>query len=157
MSRLIAVVALTVPALLLGSCMHGRQAMSAGMDWSLHQTPEEGVKLAYGAPASDNVVLMLTCQPGAGQVRLSTVAAKPQSAIVLKSGSDRSSLTATAMPGGPVEGHYMEANAAATDKTLARFARTGDLTLVQGKASIELPAKGAAREQVSRFFTACAA
>ena len=90
MVRLIAILALTVPAALLGSCMHGRQSLAEGMAWSLHQTPEEGMKLAYGAPASDNVVLMMTCQPGAGQVLLSSVSGQPQSAIVLKSGRDRS-------------------------------------------------------------------
>jgi hypothetical protein len=157
MVRLIAILTLTAPALLLGSCMHGRQSLAEGMAWSLHQTPEEGVKLAYGAPASDNVVLMLTCQPGAGDVLLSSVSAKPQSTIVLKSGGDRSSLSATAMPGGPADAHYVEANAPASDKTLARFSRTGDLTLVQGDSVIALPAKGAARDQVTRFFTACRA
>lgn len=157
MVRLIAILALTAPALLLGSCMHGRQALADGMDWSLHQTPEEGVKLAYGAPASDNVVLMLTCQPGAGQVMLSTVATQPQPAIVLKSGGDRSRLNATAMPGGPADAHYLEATTSTSDKALARFAKTGDLTLVQGKSAIALPAKGAAKSQVDRFFTACRA
>lgn len=157
MVRLIAILALTAPALMLGSCMHGRQALAEGMSWSLHETPEEGVKLAYGAPASDNVVLMLTCRPGAGQVQLSTVAAEPQSAIVLKSGADRSRLSATAQPGGPADAHYLEAEAPASDKTLIRFAKTGDLALIQGKSTIALPAKGAARDQVSRFFTTCAA
>ena len=157
MFRPIAILALTVPAMLLGSCMHGRQSLAEGMSWSLHQTPEEGVKLAYGAPASDNVVLMLTCQPGAGQVQLSSVSARPQDAIVLKSGADRSRLSATAMPGTTADAHYLEANAPASDKTLARFARTGALTLVQGDSAIALSAKGPARDEVSRFFTTCKA
>ena len=68
MIRPAAITVLTASVLLLGSCMHGQEAMSSGMAWSLHETPEEGAKLAYGAPNSDNVALMLSCQPASGQV-----------------------------------------------------------------------------------------
>ncbi|MBI1406805.1 MAG: hypothetical protein GC145_11840 [Caulobacter sp.] len=157
MIRLTAILGMTAPLLLLGSCMHGQQALSSGMAWSLQQTPEEGAKLAYGAPASDNVVLMMTCQPGGGEVLVSTVSATPAPTIVLTSGRERSALAATDAPSGMGEGHYLEASTHSADKALARFARTGDLTLVQNSRSVRLAANTADRPQVAGFFKACAA
>ncbi|MBX3479567.1 MAG: hypothetical protein KF842_04145 [Caulobacter sp.] len=157
MIRLTAILGMTAPLLLLGSCMHGQQALSSDMAWSLQQTPEEGAKLAYGAPASDNVVLMMTCQPGAGEVTVSTVSAAPAPAIVLASGRERATLAATGGPSGMGEGHYLEASTRAANKALARFARTGDLTLVQDSRSVKLAANAADRPQVAGFFKACTA
>jgi hypothetical protein len=155
MSRLIAVLGITA-ALGLGSCVH-QQGAAPPMAWSLHQTPEEGVKLAYGAPASDNVVLMMTCQPGSDRVLLSTTSAGGPARIVLKSGRDRSALPATAAPSGLGEGQILEAAAAPSDKALAGFARNGELSLVQTGRDIALPAPGEQMGDVTRFFDACSA
>lgn len=157
MTRLIAVLGLTSSVLLLGSCMHGQQALSSGMAWSLQSTPEEGAKLAYGAPASDNVVLMMTCKPGAGEVRLSTVSNIAAPSIVLRSGREKSSLSATDAPSGMGDGHFLEASAGPTDKALARFARTGDLILVQGNRSVNLAAAASDRPRIAGFFRTCQA
>ncbi|RYF95098.1 MAG: hypothetical protein EON95_02800 [Caulobacteraceae bacterium] len=156
MIRTVAITAMTASALLLGSCMHGQTAMASGMAWSLHETPEEGAKLAYGAPNSDNVALMLTCQPASGDVRVSTSALQPTPAIVLKSGRTESALPATATPS-MGEGHFLEAGAKANDPVLASFARTGDITLMQGKDRMKLSANSGDRPQISKFFATCAA
>lgn len=148
-----AIVALTGSVLLLGSCMHGPSYVAGDMGWSLHETPEEGAKLAYGAPNSDNVALMLTCQPSSGQVLVSTNTVAPAPAIVLKSGRTESALPATAMPS-MGEGHFLEAGTKANDPVLASFARTGDITLVQGKEQLKLSA-GGDRSQISKFFATC--
>jgi hypothetical protein len=157
MTRSIAVIGLTTSVLLLGSCMHGQQALTSGMAWSLQETPEEGVKLAYGAPASDNVVLMMTCQPGAGQVMVSTVSNTPDQKIVLKSGGKTSSMSSTTGPSGMGVGHYLEGSTPASDGAMTRFARTGDITLVQNTTSVRLSASRADRSQVARFFSTCRA
>ncbi len=155
MKRIAAITAVTASVLLLGSCMHGQAYVAGDMGWSLHETPEEGAKLAYGAPNSDNVALMMTCRPASGEVLVSTNALQPAPAIVLKSGKTETALPATATPS-MGEGHFLEAGAKANDPVLASFARTGDITLVQGKDQLKLPARGD-RSQISKFFAACAA
>ncbi|WGM38637.1 hypothetical protein [Caulobacter sp. NIBR1757] len=156
MNRIAAITALTASVLLLGSCMHGQAYVAGDMGWSLHETPEEGAKLAYGAPNSDNVALMMTCQPASGAVLVSTNAMQPAVAIVLKSGRTETALPATAMPS-MGEGHFLEAGARANDPVLASFARTGDITLMQGKDSMTLAARAGDRPRISRFFAACKA
>lgn len=156
MIRPAAITALTASVLLLGSCMHSQEAMSSGMAWSLHETPEEGAKLAYGAPNSDNVALMLSCQPSSGQVLVSTSATAPAPAIVLKSGKTETALPATAVPS-MGEGHFLEAGAKANDPVLASFARTGDISLVQGKDRVKLPTNSGDRPRISKFFATCSA
>jgi hypothetical protein len=155
MNRIAAITALTASVLLLGSCMHGQSYVAGDMGWSLHETPEEGAKLAYGAPNSDNVALMLSCQPASGNVRVSTASMQASPAIVLKSGKTEIALPATATPS-MGEGHFLEAGAKANDPVLASFARTGDITLMQGKDSMQLSAKGD-RTQISKFFATCKA
>eukprot|EP01030_Chromulinospumella_sphaerica_P021381 gene21381-21316_t len=110
MNRSVAIIALTTSVLLLGSCMHGGPYVAGDMAWSLHETPEEGAKLAYGAPNSDNVALMMTCQPASGEVLVSTNAVQSAPAIVLKSGKSETALPATATPS-MGEGHFLEAGA----------------------------------------------
>jgi hypothetical protein len=156
MIRPAAITALAASVLLLGSCMHRQESLSQGMAWSLHETPEEGAKLAYGTPNSDNVALMMTCQPASGEVRVSTAAIRPAPAIVLTSGGSETALPATAVPS-MGEGHFLEAGAKANDPVLASFARTGDITLVQGKDRMKLTATGGDRPQISKFFATCAA
>jgi hypothetical protein len=156
MIRPAAITVLTASVLLLGSCMHSQDALSSGMAWSLHETPEEGAKLAYGAPNSDNVALMLSCQPASGQVLVSTASVAPAPAIVLKSGKSETALPATATPS-MGEGHFLEAGAKANDPVLASFARTGDITLVQGKERVKLSARSGDRPQISKFFATCKA
>lgn len=156
MNRIAAMTALTASVLLLGSCMHGQAYVAGDMGWSLHETPEEGAKLAYGAPNSDNVALMLICQPASGEVRVSTAAMQAAPAIVLKSGKTEAALPAVATPS-MGEGHFLEADARANDPVLASFARTGDIVLVQGKDRMKLSAKGGDRPQINKFFASCRA
>ena len=156
MNRAVAITALTASVLLLGSCMHGQDSLSQGMAWSLHETAEEGAKLAYGAPNSDNVALMMTCQPASGDIRVSTSSLRSAPAIVLMSGRTETALPATATPS-MGEGHFLEAGAKANDPVLTSFARTGDISLVQGKDRMKLPATGGDRPRISKFFATCAA
>ena len=58
---------------LLTACTHGGYG-AVDLGWSLHHADGEGAKLAYGQADSDNVLLMMTCQPKSGQVLVSMTA-----------------------------------------------------------------------------------
>jgi len=77
-----------IAALMLAACAHEGGSVAPGMTWSLTSTKEEGSKLGYGAPDTDNLVLMLECQPKSGQVQvwLMGPAAEKPIPLVLSSG-----------------------------------------------------------------------
>ena len=153
MSRILAVVGI-VGAVALGSCVSQRATLNDGLAWSYQNNPGEGPKLAYGAPMSDNVVLMMTCDAGEGRARLSLLGGSPEAGLVLASGreSTRFGGEAVASPGA---GHLIETTAPLDATLLARFQRTGDLTLVDRSRSIRIDAEGSERADVKRFFKAC--
>lgn len=154
MSRILAVVGI-VGAVALGSCVSQRAALNDGFVWSYQNHEGEGPKLAYGAPMSDNVVLMMTCDAGDGRARLSLLGGSPEAGLVLASGreSTRFGGEAVAPPGA---GHLIETTAPLNAAPLARFQRTGDLTLVNRGRSVPINAEGSERADVKRFFRACA-
>ena len=144
---------------LLAACAHqGDGGARGGMAWSLHHAEGEGAKLAYGQPASDNVLLMMTCQPRSGQVLVSlTAPAGDAPAMIELSSKGRSSRLAGDLAPGMGDGAIIEAKASAIDPALASFARTGDLAVVEGDHSAKLPAGRAERAAVSDFFDQCRA
>lgn len=156
MSRILAAMGI-VSALALGSCMTAQQpAVSDGLAWSFQDNEGEGPKLAYGAPASDHVVLMMTCEPGTERVSLSLLGGSPQAGLVLASGDSKTKFGGEAVAS-PFAGHMIEADANLSAPPLARFQKTGDLTLIERGRSVELDAKGSERRDVSQFFEACRA
>jgi len=105
-----------IAVLSLGACAH-QPAPSAlpGMSWSLMNVEGEGAKLAFGAPNSDNVALMLVCEPGSGRVEVY----------------------------GPSAETSVELTAA--DPALAAFARTGEARFRQDLRAPAAPRETAAR------------
>src|SRR5690606_11908602 len=95
---------------LIGGCSHLRgDGEAQAMAWTLHATREEGVKLAYGQPNSDNVVVMMACQPQSQNVRLSApapVGAQPQ--VTLVSRGERQLLSGQLGPAGGAGGQLVE-------------------------------------------------
>lgn len=142
---------------LLASCAHQEPEAMPGMAWSLHASPQEGAKLAYGQPNSDNVVLMLTCAPASGRVTLSLLANAENApgAIELVSKGRRARFEGQVGPAGLGAGAVVEAEAPAADPTLASFERTGELFVVENGRRATLPVKPAERQAVSSFFAAC--
>ena len=142
---------------LLAACAHqGDGGGIKGMAWSLHHTEAEGAKLAYGQPASDNVVLMLSCRPQSGRVLVSLTApagAAPNS-IELKSRRQSTRLPGAAAPG-LGEGAIVEAEATVADPALKSFARTGDIAIVEEGRAAKLPAGRAEKAAVADFFAQC--
>jgi hypothetical protein len=60
---------LTLGGLTLGACAHD-QPREPGYAWNYMNSAEEGPKLAYGRPDSDDVVMMMACAPRAATVTL---------------------------------------------------------------------------------------
>lgn len=142
---------------LLAACAHqGDGGAHGGMAWSLHHAEGEGAKLAYGQPASDNVLLMMTCQPRSGSVlvSLTTPAGAAPQAIELASKGQASRLVGALAPG-MGDGAIIEAKTSAADPTLRNFARTGDLSVVEAGRTTKVPAGRAERAAVSDFFQQC--
>lgn len=140
----------------LGACAHPVATPGGGMAWSLNHTPEEGAKLAFGRPQSDDILVMLTCQSRSGQVRVS-LSAPADGPIEIASGDTRSRLAGASGPGMNDGAVLIEAAASAKDATLRRFARTGRLAVGVGSARAELPADREARTRIAAFFSSCRA
>lgn len=144
---------------LLAACAHQGDHPQAGMEWSLNHAEGEGAKLAYGQPASDHVLLMMSCEPGSGAVRVSMTAAADEipGAIALKSAGRVTRLEGQALPGMGEGSVLVEAETPASAPALASFARTGDLAVVQNGRNAPLPVRRGERETVQAFFAECRA
>lgn len=137
----------------LGSCVSGPQ--TPGFAWTFQRNEGEGPKLAYGAPASDNIVLMMTCEPGSSTIDMLLQGGSPDG-VVLASGNARERLRG-ALVASPGAGQMVEASARPDSAALAGFARTGDLSLTDRGRTVKLDASPAERRSVARFFEACRA
>ena len=124
--------------------------------WSFQQDEHEGTKLAYGAPSSDDVVLMMTCAPGSGHVMLSAMTERTREEIVLASGGARDRFSGEVLPS-ELGGLLLEAKVEAEARSLAAFARTGKLTMAANGETVSLAAHGEERAGVSQFFQVCRA
>lgn len=154
MSRILAISG-ALAALALGSCVSHQATLTDGFAWSYQNNEGEGPKLTYGAPMSDNVVLMMTCgEPGVATVSL--LGGSPQGGLILTSGGKPTRFGGD-LVSSPGLGHMIETEAPLASQPLARFERTGDLTLVDRGRKVELDARGAERKHVSHFFKACRA
>ena len=121
--------------------------------WFLDQTPQEGAKLAYGEAETDNVTLMLICQPHSGLIEVSVSGDKAGQVQLV------SRRVATRVLVRPPKGGDMEdlrvGEVRANDPALAAFANDGDLVLVDGGHRTPLPARPAERRLAGRFLAAC--
>lgn len=140
--------------MLLGSCI--TPLAIRGFAWSFQDQPGEGPKLAYGAPASDDILLMLTCEPGADRITVVLPNGSPRTGVVLASGGAKARLAGDTVAG-PGSGGMIEAPARPQTPPIARFARTGVLTLVDRGRRVRLDAAPHERPAIARFFTACQA
>lgn len=144
---------------LLAGCAHDGGRAPGGMAWSLHHAEGEGAKLAYGQPASDNVLLMMTCEPRSGRVLVSLTAPAGQArpAIELSSKRQTTRLTGAVTPGLGDNAVFVEAQARASDPALQSFAKTGDIAVVEQGREARLPVRRVERAAVSNFFDQCSA
>ena len=139
----------------LAGCAHQSppEAMP-GMAWSLNQVDGEGAKLAFGQPQSDNVLLMMSCQPKSGQVLVSANApTKVRPVLELSSRGTKARYMGAIGPA-PGEGTVIEAQAPAADPVFQSFAESGDLAVTIGGQRTAVPGD---RAKVRQFLTSCVA
>jgi hypothetical protein len=139
-------------------------AAEGGLDQKPRQTAQsayalhfddrgDSAALAFGAAKSDAVALMLECDKGSGVVRLSDAARGPEAALVLASGSDRTSVPAAFedSPAGPIVGGELPL----TSPPLAAFRASGRITVGQGAQAYEVAAGPEERARLAAFFASC--
>jgi len=128
-------------------------APAARMAWSLYETPEEGAKLAFGAPGSDDVPLLLSCRPGSGRVAVNVGAPDEQPRdLALSSGRATSRFPAAFQPD-LGEGSRLEATGPAAAPALTRFAATGELAVQADGRRLALPTLDP--RQAGKFMKTC--
>ena len=154
MSRLLSLAAVAA-TLSIGGCAHQDAAEADRFAWIYQENEYEGAKLAYGAPNTDDVLLMMICEPGSGQVQLSAMSGAGGDAIVLSSRNDQDRFAGHAGPSVFGGAWLIEAEARTAATSLRGFARTGDLALMEGRRKINVAAEPGERAQVTRFFEAC--
>jgi len=152
MRRAVAAFAALGFATVLAGCAHEKVATSS-YRWAYLQDDNEGPRLAYGRPASDDVVLMISCRPGQDQVALSAVGL-PGGELVLASGRAESRF-AGAQVDDALSQDLLEARGKASAPALDGFRRSGELALLTQGERHSLSAEPADRGHVKAFFKAC--
>jgi hypothetical protein len=147
-----AVIAATLAGFALSGCAATPAAAPQDFAWSYADNPGEGAKLAYGRPQSDEVLLMMTCAPGA-QVLLSA-AALNSSRMMLSSGQAKTSLEGAVTESFDGQG-YLEVATSSRGPALKEFRRSGALTMSSGARRFQMAALDSDKPAVRRFFNAC--
>jgi len=111
-------------------------------------------KLAYGAPNSDDVSLMMQCAKGSRTVQVSDVARGGLASTMTLASEGRSSTLKTAADAG--DGTTLVTASVHSDAgPLKGFRRTGRIDVTYAGANYGIVANPAERVGVERFFTAC--
>lgn len=147
--------ALGLLAASLAGCAH-EQVADSGYRWAFLRDPGEAPRLAYGRPFSDDVILMLSCSPGADSVRISAVGLNGRE-IILASNRTESRYPAQRAESALVENGLLEARGQMSSPALAAFQHTGDLTVLTNGERHNLHASREDEGQVKAFFRSCAA
>ena len=145
---------LTLGGLTLSGCASD-QPSAPGYAWNYVDSPDEGPKLAYGRPDSDDVVMMMACAPRASAVTL-TATGLSGDEITLSSGRMVTRLKAQPLASDMSDG-VLEARTSVDASALSAFRRTGDLDLLVADERHSLDAAPADQRQVKAFFKACSA
>lgn len=135
----------------LAGCAH-EQAADGAYRWA-YLADDGDPRLAYGRPNSDDVVLMLNCQPGQDQVRVSALGLAGQE-IILTSGKTESRFPAQALEDEMSGSRLLEGRGRTTAPALANFRKSGELA-VMNNGRHSLAAASADRGKVRAFFKAC--
>lgn len=150
-----ALAALGLLAASLAGCAH-EQVADSGYRWAFLSDDGDAPRLAYGRPYSDDVILMLSCSPGADSVRISAVGLNDRE-IVLASNRAESRFPAQKAESALVEAGLLEARGRMSAPALAGFQHTGDLTVLTQGERHNLHARREDEGQVKAFFRSCAA
>ncbi len=151
--RAAAFIVLSFLAAGLTGCAH-EQADQGPYRWA-YLADDGDPRLAYGRPNSDDVVLMLNCQPGADQIRVSALGLAGDE-IILTSGRTESRFPAQALQDDMSGSRLLEGRGRTTAPALANFRKSGQLA-VMNNGHHSLAAASADRGKVRAFFKACRA
>jgi len=149
-----ALTALGLMAAALAGCAH-EKAGSQDYRWVFLRDAGEAPRLADGRPASDDVLLMLACSPGADSVRISATGLGDRE-IVLGSDDARSRFPAQRTDSLSTEPGLLEAHGRMSASALTGFQLTGRLAVLESGTRHRLDAGRADRGQVQAFFRSCA-
>jgi hypothetical protein len=153
-SRIVAFAALTLLAASLAGCAHEKVAMD-GYRWAyLADGGEEAPRLAYGRPNSDDVILMMSCQPGRDLVNVSAIGLSGGE-VVLASGRAESRFAGAKVDDALNDGGVLETRGKASAPALEAFRKSGDLALLTQGERHSLAADSADQGNVRAFFKAC--
>lgn len=155
MASRIALAALALLAAGLAGCAHEKVAVNS-YRWAYLDSALDAPRLAYGRPNSDDVVLMITCQPGQDQVDVSALGLSG-SEIVLTSGRTESRFPADALEDEASGGKLLEGRGRTSAPALANFRKSGELDLLTKGRRHSLAAGSADQGHVRAFFKACEA
>ncbi len=125
----------------LGGFLTPTERPDPAMRWSVSANAEEGARLAFGAPDTDDVRVMLTCRVRSGQVAV-TVAGRrgDPAALELWSGKVFARYAGAGHADEETAGAMDIAfSAPASDPVLSRLADTGELAIVFPTRRIVLP------------------
>ena len=145
---------LTLGGLTLGACAYEHPS-PPGYAWHYMDAGDEGPKLAYGRPNSDEVLMMMACAPASSAVTL-TAADLSGTEIALASDSKITHLKAQVVAS-EITGGVLRARTSVDAAALSAFRRTGDLDLLIADERHSLDAAPADRHDVKAFFKACSA
>lgn len=152
---------LVAPALSAPSAALTAPAPAKGLDWFADLQGAQG-KLAYGAPHSDDVRLMLTCAKGSGKVTVDQPAAPPAAGapalLSIASGSARARWLAEAKPLETAPGQVMlTVTVNSTEPVMDAFQRNGWIIglTADGKPDGAGMAPHGGDGAVKRFFEFC--
>jgi Prokaryotic membrane lipoprotein lipid attachment site len=132
---------------------------ASGLDWFM--TAQGGqAKLAYGAPNSDDVHLMMVCSKGSGKLSVSRTVTTEQAGappiLALASGTARGRWLATAAPSAEQSGHtQLNVNLTTTEPAIDAFDRNGWITAINADGKTEGMAPQPGENAVRRFFDFC--
>lgn len=124
---------------------------------------EDGNRLVFGAPGTDEVYFGLSCKAGSGKVELAnyggfdTPDESAPKAVVLTSADRRKALDAVRVSD-PLSDGVSKTSVSVDEPLMAAFKRTGRLGVaLKGAADAYSAATAGERAEIDRFFSTCAA
>lgn len=132
--------------------------LQAGMGFFLNRNPDEGWKLVYGRDGTDDVWLMLECQPGSRKIDLYDVRhpnARKGEMLTLISGKVRSVVSADVQANEAGEGNLILVHTTPELPALDGFRHSGALAVKLGSREYALSASPIEKPQIASFFNGC--
>ena len=144
---------------ILAACTHQQGLLSLNPQYRLgYDDKGASAALAYGAPNSDDLALMLECPKGTGRIELSdTIRDKTATAIVLTSGRSRTAVPVHAQEGGGEDAgpQLLIGRLTSSAPALVAFRHSGMLGVANGSARYAITVAADGRAGVERFFREC--